>query len=105
MTIGERIKKRRLELGMTQDELAKKLGYKSRSSVNKLELNSRNLKPPKIKEIADALLTSPEYIMGWEKPKGDNPDLIFLESFIKNIDPDTLKELRIYAEYLYERRY
>lgn len=40
MTIGERIKKRRLELGMTQDELAKKLGYKSRSSVNKLELNS-----------------------------------------------------------------
>lgn len=67
MTIGERIKNRREELGITQDELAKKLGYKSRSSINKIELNIYNLKQSKIKLIADALDTTPTYIMGWEE--------------------------------------
>lgn len=37
MTIGERIKFRREELGMSQEELAHKIGYKSRSAVNKIE--------------------------------------------------------------------
>lgn len=67
MTIGERIKKRRLELNMTQEQLANKLGYKSKSSINKIEMDSRNLTQPKIKLIADALKTTPEYIMGWDE--------------------------------------
>lgn len=68
MTIGERIKLRREELNMTQDDLAKKLNYKSRSSINKIELGLYNLKQSKIKMIADALETTPAYIMGWEEP-------------------------------------
>lgn len=44
MTIGERIRNRRIELNMTQEELAKKAGYKSRSSINKIEL-SRDSNP------------------------------------------------------------
>lgn len=51
---------------MTQAELAKKIGYTSRVSVNKIELNQRNLKQSKIKAIADALGVTPTYIMGWE---------------------------------------
>lgn len=74
MTIGERIKRRRLELSMTQEELARKLGYKSKSSINKIELDSRNLTQPKIKLIADALLTTPEYIMGWDKVQEKGQD-------------------------------
>lgn len=74
MTIGDRIKKRRLELGMTQEQLAQKLGYKSKSSINKIELNGRNLTQPKIKLIADALLTTPEYIMGWDEQVNVNMD-------------------------------
>ena len=65
-TIGERIKSRREELNLSQDELAKKLGYKSRSSINKIEMDSGNLTQSKIKAIADALETTPTYIMGWE---------------------------------------
>lgn len=38
MTIGERIKFKREELDISQDELARRLGYKSRSSINKIEL-------------------------------------------------------------------
>ena len=69
-TIGERIKKRREELNMTQAELARILGYKSRTSVYKMELGERGLPQKKIKQIAEALHTTPEYIMGWEeKPK------------------------------------
>lgn len=66
MTIGQRIKERREELDITQDELAKRLGYKSRSSINKIELDIYNLKQSKIKAIADALQTTPGYIMGWD---------------------------------------
>lgn len=66
MTIGERIKLRRESLGLSQEELAKRLGYKSRSSINKIELGSRDLTQSKIKAIADALETTPSYIMGWD---------------------------------------
>lgn len=65
MTIGERIRQRREELNMTQDDLAKKLGYISRSSINKIELGHNNLKQSKIVQIAHALDTTPAYIMGW----------------------------------------
>lgn len=71
-TIGERIKKRREELNMTQAELARILGYKSRTSVYKMELGERGLPQKKIKQLAEALRTTPEYIMGWEeKPKDE----------------------------------
>lgn len=67
MTIGERIRQRRDELGMSQEELAQKLGYKSRSSINKIELGQQNLTQSKIAAIAKALNTSPSYIMGWNE--------------------------------------
>lgn len=65
MTVGEKIKRRRLELGWSQDELAKKCGYKSRSSINKIEL-ARDLPLKKIEVMADALEVTPGYLMGWE---------------------------------------
>ena len=64
-TIGERIKERRLQLNMSQEELAFKLGYKSRSSINKIEKDGRELRQNKIVSIAQALETTPAYIMGW----------------------------------------
>lgn len=64
MTVGERIKQRRLELGLSQDELAKKVGYKSRSSINKIEL-SRDLPLKKVELMAKALDTTPGCLMGW----------------------------------------
>lgn len=69
MTIGQRIKKRRKELKMSQEELAHKLGYTSRSAIHKIESDARNLKQDKIKPLAIALDTSVEYIMGWDKPQ------------------------------------
>ena len=79
MEIGERIKKRREELGMSQEELAQKAGYKSRSSINKIEVDGRGLPQSKISAIAKALDTTPAYIMGWEENYylGENLQRIF----------------------------
>lgn len=67
MDIGNRIKKKRLALGMSQEELAKALGYKSRSSINKIEVDGRGLPQSKIMKIAKVLGTTPSYLMGWEE--------------------------------------
>lgn len=64
MTIGQRIKVRREELGLTQDELAKKLGFKHRSSINKIEIGEYEPKQKIIKPLADALETDVFYILG-----------------------------------------
>ena len=58
MDIGERIKLRREELNLSQDELAKKVGYKSRSSINKIEQDGRGLPQKKIVAFAKALDTT-----------------------------------------------
>lgn len=81
-TIGSRIRNRREELGLSQDELGRRLGYKSRSSINKIELDQRNLTQSKIKAIADALETTPAYIMGWDEPdqKLDEENLKFFDN-------------------------
>lgn len=89
-TIGNRIRNRREELGLSQDELGKRLGYKSCSSINKIELDQRNLTQSKIKAIADALETTPSYIMGWDEPdqKFDEEKLKFFD----NLFPITVKK-------------
>ena len=69
MDIGQRIRQRREALNMTQDELAKKVGYKSRSSINKIEADGRGLPQSKIIKLATALGTSPSWLMGWEESR------------------------------------
>lgn len=64
--IGDRIKRLRIERDMTQDELAKKLDYKSRASINKIELGITDITQSKIAAFAEALQTTPAYLMGWD---------------------------------------
>lgn len=66
MSIGERIRQRREELGMSQSELARKAGYKSRSSINKIESDDRGATREQLEHIARALRVTPSYLMGWE---------------------------------------
>lgn len=65
--IGLRIRRLRLQKAMTQDELAKKVGYTSRSSINKIEKGMVDLPRSKIVELAEALDTTASYLMGWEE--------------------------------------
>lgn len=67
MLLYERIKSRREELGLSQEELAHRIGYKDRSSIAKIESGVNDITQSKIKAIADALDTTPSYLMGWEE--------------------------------------
>ena len=64
-TIGSNIRNRRIELNMTQEELAKKLGYKSKSTINKIELGINDIPQSKIVQFANALDTTASFLMGW----------------------------------------
>ena len=66
MTIGDRIKSRRIELGYTQELLATKLGYKTKGSIAKIENGEQSLTPERLYYIAKVLETSPSYLAGWE---------------------------------------
>lgn len=117
MDIGKRIRLRREELGYTQEELAFKLGYKSRSSVNKVE-NTRELSLKKVGAFARVLECSPSYLLGWEdqnlksqaetrffEEKVKVYDLFGYESYflievLSHIDSNKKKELVNFAKYL-----
>lgn len=62
----ERIKMLREKYGMSQQELAEKVGFKTASAVNKIELGLRDLNQTKIMAFAKALHTTPAYLMGWD---------------------------------------
>lgn len=67
--IGKRIKQRRKELKMSADDLAEKLG-KNRSTIFRYENGDIEKFPLDVLEpIAKALLTTPQYLMGWEEAK------------------------------------
>jgi transcriptional regulator with XRE-family HTH domain len=74
--IGDNIRKRREELNLSQEELALKLGYKSRSSINKIEKNLTDIPQSKISEFANALETSVTYLMGWTKKEENLKDMV-----------------------------
>lgn len=72
-TIGNRIRNRRLELGLSVDDLACKLG-KNRATVYRYESDEiENFPVSVIKPLADILDVSPAYLMGWtETPITEN---------------------------------
>ena len=65
--IGNNIKARRTALKMTQEELAAKMGYKSKSTINKIELGINDIPQSKIVKFAEVLQTTPKALMDWEE--------------------------------------
>ena len=64
-TVGNRILIMRKQLGWTQEELAKRMGYKSKSTINKIEMGINDIPQSKIVMFAEVLGTTPAYLMGW----------------------------------------
>ena len=64
--IGKRIKAKREALGMTQEELASKLGYKNKSTIAKIETGANDIVQSKVIEFADILETTVAHLMGWD---------------------------------------
>ena len=73
--IGKNIAEKRKELGLTQEELASRMGYKSKSTINKIELGKNDIPQSKIVKFAEVLKTTPAWLMGWEEMQKKNDTL------------------------------
>lgn len=69
------IKRIREEKGMSQDELARLVGFKSRSSINKIEMGVNDITQSKLIAIANALHVSPGELMGEDEEVASPADL------------------------------
>ncbi len=73
-TVGDRILVMRKQVGLTQEELAKKMGYKSKSTINKIELGINDIPQSKILQFAEVLGTTPAHLMGWDEEEKTSPN-------------------------------
>lgn len=98
MTIGERIKQRRKELGLTVDELAERLG-KNRATVYRYESNDIEKLPTTVLEpLAKALAVTPSFLMGWEQDNVVSDTLSDLLQKYDNIKPVKMKRFPMLGE-------
>ena len=90
MTIGERIRAKRLELNISLEELAKGIGVATQTIFKYEKDIVTNIPLSKIKAIADKLDTTPAYLMGWEE-ETISP---LKQTLIKKIEAMTEDELQ-----------
>lgn len=100
---GERVKKRRLALGLSQDELAKMMNYGHRSSIQKLESGENSIPQDKIKRLAECLDTTIQSLMGWDQfevTDSEFASMMFtmIEEHLDSILP-TDEEFKLIAQY------
>lgn len=95
MELAKKVKMRREQMGLSQEELALRMGYKSRSSINKIE-TGRPVTQKIIARLADALGVSIPYLMGWdEKPAEELQDMGALAAQLV-MDLDAMEMMRNY---------
>ena len=66
--LSTRVRLRREQLGLSQQELARRMGYRSRSSITQLETGINDLPQSKVEELAQALETTPAALLGLDTP-------------------------------------
>lgn len=75
MTTGERIKQRRIELGLSVDEVAEKLG-KNRATIYRYESNDiENFPVGTLEPLAKILETTPAQLIGWHYDDSENQNV------------------------------
>ena len=108
--MGNRVKAQRERINLSQEELALKVGYKSKSTINKIELGINDIPQSKIIKFAEVLDTSPSALMGWEEMEKKNnaitdivvrlrndEDFLYIVESMGKLDTERLK---VYAQLL-----
>ena len=83
LDLYKNIRNRRKELGLTQTELAHRLGYSDKSMIAKIEGGKVDLPQSKIMAFAEALHTSASALMGWD----DTPAPVYSKRALPEIPP------------------
>lgn len=76
MSVGTNIKKRRYELKMSQNDLAKAMGYKTRSTIAKIESDENSISYKKLLKFADILHTSVDTLISGTNATYSNTSII-----------------------------
>ena len=101
MTVGERIRQQREAKGMTQLELAQKIGYTTTGAVSLIESGKRDISLDKVCEIAKALDVTPHWLMGWSaSPLTIKTDLELTIDELEGLNPEQLARIRDYIQFV-----
>jgi transcriptional regulator with XRE-family HTH domain len=111
--IGKRIRELRIKRGMTQEELARAVGYNSptsKSTINKIESGHSDIAQSKIRLYADALGVSVSDLLDLDDDEALNaqsPDDILAFALFGDssvVTPEDLEDIRKFADYIKQRR-
>lgn len=86
-SMGWRVKNRREELKMSQEELALRLNYKNKASISRIESGLNEIPQSKMRAFASALDTSIEYLMGWDA----KPQLRLKNTFLSEEEQEIIR--------------
>ena len=107
MTLGEKIKVLRKNKNLTQADLAKMCGYRSLTTINKIELGINQVPISTVEKLATALDVTPAYLMGWEEVMEDkriddgHRELVAL---IEQLTDEEVAELSNFVDYIISKR-
>lgn len=82
MNLSEKIRNRREQLDLTQQQIGEYIGV-SKATIQRYESGEiQNLKQGHIEKIAEILKVSPGFLMGWEDDKG-NPTKEYIKEYVE----------------------
>lgn len=90
MKVGDKIRKRRIELGMTMEELGDAVGVQ-RSAINKYEKGWVDMKVGQLIELAKVLQVSPVSLLS--DPEEPSRESVILSNGIEKMSCDQQKKL------------
>lgn len=100
--IGKKVKQRRQELGLTQEELAHKMGFQTKSAINKIEKDINDVNQSKLIKLAEALECTPSYFIDNEKSDLKTSSKIVMEyaKRLSELPQDKLDNALQYIDFL-----
>lgn len=103
--LAERIKEARLARQLSQEDLANKVGYTSRASINKIEKGKVDVPRSKVEAIAQALHVSPAWLLGLSDRRdvmviSDKMTPLLMEA--QDATPDQIAQAARFLAYLKE---
>lgn len=115
MTVGERIKQVREEKQLSQEALAKKMGYAGKTSISKIESSGDNVTNRTVTKFAKALGVTEARLMGWEddiESKAElaadiyfnDDNITSLIEIYKKLNDNRKDDLFVYANFLLSKQ-
>jgi transcriptional regulator with XRE-family HTH domain len=103
--IGKNIRRLREKNGLSQEELANRMGYKSKTTINKIEMGVNDIPQNKIERFAQALNTTPAVLLGWAEEEVSADNRVLADLFLQlQSDQELLDMVVQLSEFSKERR-